>query len=199
MCSQASSRPAASANDWGPAACTGVPNTADSRSAASCRPGPPAEAHNSPTSTACSRSGTARPPASSSAARSAVRPEAAGPASEPSTAAVTSGLAYAPKRSAPVYCATKAGLHTLLDALRYQSEAATPHVRVQEVVLPLVDTPMTAGREGPARKLTAEAAAEAVLRGLGTGRRIVPVGASRALLAVHRLSPATARRILRDA
>ncbi|MEU2630639.1 SDR family NAD(P)-dependent oxidoreductase, partial [Kitasatospora sp. NPDC007106] len=113
--------------------------------------------------------------------------------------AVGSGLGYAPKRSAPVYCATKAGLHTLLDALRYQAEAATPHVRVQEVVLPLVDTPMTAGREGPARKLTPEAAADAILRGLRTGRRTVPIGASRALLAINRLSPATARRILRDA
>ncbi|GAA5022129.1 SDR family NAD(P)-dependent oxidoreductase [Kitasatospora paranensis] len=122
---------------------------------------------------------------------------AAGPRS--AFVAVTSGLAYAPKRSAPVYCAAKAGLHTLLDTLRYQAEAATPQVRVQKIVLPLVDTAMTAGREGPARKIPAEDAAAAIVRALRTGRAVTPVGAARTLLALHRLSPAAARRVMRDA
>ncbi|MEU6238150.1 SDR family NAD(P)-dependent oxidoreductase [Kitasatospora sp. NPDC047058] len=112
--------------------------------------------------------------------------------------AATSGLAYAPKRTAPVYCATKAAVHTLLQALRYQAERGTPAVRVQEVVLPLVDTPMTAGREGATRKIPASAAAGAVLRGIERGRPVIPVGASRTLLALLRLHPRTAYRILRD-
>ncbi|GHH73531.1 putative oxidoreductase DltE [Kitasatospora indigofera] len=111
---------------------------------------------------------------------------------------VTSGLAYAPKRSAPVYCAGKAGLHILLESLRHQARADTPLVRVQEVVLPLVDTAMTAGREGPARKISPEAAARAVVRGLGGGRAVVPVGAARVLLPLVRLCPPVAERILRD-
>ncbi|MFC8454187.1 SDR family NAD(P)-dependent oxidoreductase [Kitasatospora sp. NPDC057223] len=112
--------------------------------------------------------------------------------------AVTSGLAYAPKRSAPVYCATKAGVHVLLQSLRYQARSGTPSVRVQEVVLPLVDTPMTAGREGPARKISAGAAALAVVRGIERGRDVVPVGAARALLPLLYVCPPAARRLLRD-
>ncbi|MFJ1703703.1 SDR family NAD(P)-dependent oxidoreductase [Kitasatospora sp. NPDC088346] len=112
--------------------------------------------------------------------------------------AVGSGLGYVPKRSAPVYCATKAGLRVLLEALRHQAAVETPGVLVQEVVLPLVDTAMTAGREGPARKLSPEQAAEAVLNGIRRGRPVVPVGAARPLLALLRVAPGVARRILRD-
>ncbi|MFG2823771.1 SDR family NAD(P)-dependent oxidoreductase [Kitasatospora sp. NPDC048365] len=112
--------------------------------------------------------------------------------------AVTSGLAYAPKQSAPVYCATKGAVHVLLEALRHQARRETPGVRVQEIVLPLVDTAMTAGREGPARKLSAGQAAEAVLRGIERERDVVAVGASRALLALLRVAPPVGRRILRD-
>lgn len=123
---------------------------------------------------------------------------AGGPASPAAFVGVTSGLAYAPKRTAPVYCATKAAVHTLLQSLRYQARLDSPWVRVQEVVLPLVDTPMTAGREGATGKISPERAAAAVLRGLEGGRPVVPVGASRALLALLRLHPPTAFRILRD-
>jgi uncharacterized oxidoreductase len=35
---------------------------------------------------------------------------------------VSSGLAIAPKRSAPVYCGTKAAIHIFSQALRYQLE-----------------------------------------------------------------------------
>ncbi|MER7582055.1 SDR family NAD(P)-dependent oxidoreductase [Kitasatospora sp. NPDC097691] len=112
--------------------------------------------------------------------------------------AVTSGLAYAPKRSAPVYCATKAAVHTLVQSLRYQAQADTPSVRVQEVVLPLVDTAMTADREGAVRKLSAAEAAAAIVRGIRRGRPLVPIGASRALLALLRVHPPIAHRILRD-
>ncbi|MER7766998.1 SDR family NAD(P)-dependent oxidoreductase [Kitasatospora sp. NPDC096140] len=120
---------------------------------------------------------------------------AGGPAS---FVAVTSGLAYAPKRSAPVYCATKAAVHTLVQSLRYQAQADTPSVRVQEVVLPLVDTAMTADREGAVRKLSAAEAAAAIARGIERGRPLVPIGASRALLALLRVHPPIAHRILRD-
>lgn len=57
---------------------------------------------------------------------------------------VSSGLGLVPKQTAPVYCGSKAGLHIATKALRWQLEA-TP-VKVFEVIAPLVDTPMTAGR-----------------------------------------------------
>ncbi|MEU9077592.1 SDR family NAD(P)-dependent oxidoreductase [Kitasatospora sp. NPDC048538] len=124
---------------------------------------------------------------------------AAGGGAEPAAfVAVTSGLAYAPKRSAPVYCATKAAVHTLLRSLRYQAEESTPWIRVQEAVLPLVDTPMTAGRDGAVRKIPAATAAAALLEGIRRGRPTIPIGAARTLLALLRLHPPTAYRLLRD-
>lgn len=57
---------------------------------------------------------------------------------------VSSGLGFAPKKSAPVYCATKAAVHSFSMSLRYQLED-TP-VKVFEVIPALVETPMTAGR-----------------------------------------------------
>ncbi|MER5355199.1 SDR family NAD(P)-dependent oxidoreductase [Kitasatospora sp. NPDC002551] len=125
---------------------------------------------------------------------------AAAPGGPPRAAfvAVTSALAYAPKQSAPVYCATKAAVHILLESLRHQARSTSPGVRVQEVVLPLVDTAMTAGREGPTRKIGPAEAAGAIVRGLVRGRPVVAVGATRALLALLRLAPPVGRRVLRD-
>jgi uncharacterized oxidoreductase len=57
---------------------------------------------------------------------------------------VSSGLAFAPKKSAPIYCATKAAIHNGTKALRYQLE--NTKVKVFEIIPPLVDTDMTAGR-----------------------------------------------------
>jgi len=51
---------------------------------------------------------------------------------------VTSGLAFAPMSSAPVYCATKAALHSFTLSLRHQL-AGTP-VQVIEVIPPAVNT-----------------------------------------------------------
>jgi uncharacterized oxidoreductase len=49
---------------------------------------------------------------------------------------VSSGLAIAPKRNAPVYCATKAGIHIFSKALRYQMEDIAPNIAVFEAILP---------------------------------------------------------------
>lgn len=57
---------------------------------------------------------------------------------------ISSGLAFAPKKTAPIYCATKSAIHNATKALRYQLETAT--VKVFEIIPPLVDTPMTEER-----------------------------------------------------
>lgn len=57
---------------------------------------------------------------------------------------VSSGLGIVPKQIAPVYCGSKAGLHIATKALRWQLESTS--VKVFEVIAPIVDTPMTAGR-----------------------------------------------------
>ena len=57
---------------------------------------------------------------------------------------VSSGLAISPKKSAPVYCATKAAIHNFTKAFRYQLESTS--VKVFEIIPPLVETAMTTGR-----------------------------------------------------
>lgn len=109
---------------------------------------------------------------------------------------ISSGLAIAPKRTTPVYCATKAGLRNLTRAMRYRCEDAAPSVRVVDVVMAYADTAMTAGREG--RKIPAEVAAAAVTEGLRRDRRIIWVGQTRMLDLLDRIAPALAGRILRN-
>ena len=119
-------------------------------------------------------------------------------ASQPQAAVVniTTGLALAPKKSTPVYCAAKAGLHNFTRALRYQTEAAAPHIRVQEIVPPLVDTRMTAGRGSG--KLSPEAVADAVVRAIESGRAETCIGKIHLLKWLLRLAPSAAYRILRN-
>lgn len=108
---------------------------------------------------------------------------------------VTSGLGISPKRSAPVYCATKAGLQMFTKALRYQLEGST--VQVVDVVLPLVDTPMTAGRSGQ-RKISPEQVADELIQGVERNQTVINVGKVKLFRVIHRLMPGVADRILRD-
>jgi len=58
---------------------------------------------------------------------------------------VTSSLAFAPLAFAPVYCATKAGLHSWTEALRYQLRRTG--TQVIEVVPPYLQTELTGSRQ----------------------------------------------------
>lgn len=109
---------------------------------------------------------------------------------------VTSGLALVPKRSAPVYCASKAALRSFTIALRDQLAVGAPAIRVHEAILPLVDTPMTAGRGR--RKLPPTRVAQAIADGVAAGRPELRVGAVKLLTLLLRISPTTAARLLRD-
>lgn len=116
-------------------------------------------------------------------------------AEEAAVVNVTSTLAYAPKRSAPAYCATKAGLRSFSRALRYQ--LAGTRVRVIEVVPPLVDTEMTAGRGKG--KMTPEAVAAAVVGALTEGKKDeILIGRAKLFRLIQRLLPPLATRIARD-
>ena len=108
---------------------------------------------------------------------------------------VSSGLAFAPKQSAPVYCATKAAVHAFSKALRYQYGGAG--VAVFEIIPPLVDTDMTAGRGRG--KISPEALADEFFRAYARDRYEVNVGKTKLLRVLHRLAPRVAEGLLRDA
>ncbi|MFD2571084.1 SDR family oxidoreductase [Spirosoma soli] len=108
---------------------------------------------------------------------------------------VTSGLGLSPKRSAPVYCATKAGLQVFSKALRYQLEGSS--VQVVDVVLPLVDTPMTV-RRTRSSKISPDQVAYELIRGVERGQAVIDVGKVKLFRLIHRLSPGLADRMLKN-
>lgn len=106
---------------------------------------------------------------------------------------ISSALSRVPKESAPVYCATKAGIHIFSKALRYQ--LAKTSVKVFEVVPALVDTAMTAGRGKG--KISPVTLVQEAIKGLQSDKYYILIGKTKILFALHRLLPALADRIIR--
>lgn len=105
---------------------------------------------------------------------------------------VTSGLAIAPRGNGPFYCATKAGLRSFTQALRYQMRDT--RVTVIEALPPMVETAMTAGRGN--RKMKAEDCARAIVTAIERGQEEAAIGMTKVLKLIHSISPALARRIM---
>jgi uncharacterized oxidoreductase len=105
---------------------------------------------------------------------------------------VSSGLAFAPKAETGLYCASKAGLHSLSQSLRYNLQS--PGIAVSEVILPLVDTPMTRGRGSS--KISANIAASAILQAMETQKPEIFVGKARLLPLLARFSPRLLQKIM---
>jgi uncharacterized oxidoreductase len=106
---------------------------------------------------------------------------------------VTSLLALVPKQSAPVYCASKAALHSFTRSLRWQLEDTA--IRVLDVMPPLVDTAMTAGRGRG--KIAPELLAAEVWAAYLADRTELRVGKARIAALLARWLPGVAERILR--
>jgi uncharacterized oxidoreductase len=105
---------------------------------------------------------------------------------------VTSGLAIAPRAGGPIYCATKAALRSYTLALRAQLQGTRIHVL--EVLPPVVDTKMTAGRGS--KKLSPADCAAQMLDAIQTNANEANVGMTKLLRLVESISPALARRIM---
>lgn len=114
--------------------------------------------------------------------------------SESALVNVSSGLAIAPKASAPVYSASKAFVRSYSVALRYQLEERG--IRVFDLAPPLVKTDMTAGRNDGA--MSAESLAASLWKAWASDQYYIPAGQTRLLELVHRISPRLARRIMKN-
>ena len=97
---------------------------------------------------------------------------------------ISSGLAFTPLASVPVYCATKAALHSFSLCLRHQLRHTS--VCVFEVAPPMVATEL-AGRRNRAEDgeyvMSAEAVAVGVVEALERNQHEVALGAAANLLA----------------
>ncbi len=103
---------------------------------------------------------------------------------------ITSGLAFIPLKIVPVYCATKAGLHSFSISLR--SQLAKTNVRVFEIAPPIVKTELH--REAQARKqsqrgIPASVVAEATFKALKNNQYETVVGQAKVLQRASRIAP----------
>ena len=107
---------------------------------------------------------------------------------------VSSALAFHPKRSAPVYCATKAALHNFSKAMRYQLQDTG--VKVFEIIPPLVDTPMTEGRGSG--KISPEELVNEFMRNFKRNKYESSIGKTKLLRRLARIYPKAADNILKN-
>jgi uncharacterized oxidoreductase len=110
---------------------------------------------------------------------------------------ISSGLAFVPIASMPVYCATKAAVHSFTQSLRHQ--LARSKVSVFEGIPPTTDTELDQGRR-PAqfRGVSAAEVARELVAGLERDQEEIPVGEAGGLMEGSRRDPQAAfRRINR--
>lgn len=104
---------------------------------------------------------------------------------------ISSGLAFTPFARVPVYCATKAALHSFSWSLRHQLKDTT--IKVFEIAPPIVDTELDQGaREDRAqtdRGIKPEEVAESTLKALAENTFEVAIGKAAFLRAGARTEP----------
>jgi uncharacterized oxidoreductase len=107
---------------------------------------------------------------------------------------VSSGLAISPKKSAPVYCATKAAIHNFTKAFRYQMEGT--NMKVFEILPPIVETPMTEGRGK--NKISPEALVKEFMSDFKKNKEESYIGKTKLLKFINRISPKISDKILKN-
>lgn len=102
---------------------------------------------------------------------------------------ISSALAFAPLPSAPIYCATKAAIHSYTQSLRFQLEETG--VKVIELMPPAVKTAMTAElSEGEGVTLiTTDELIKQSFAGFKAGKLEIRPGQSNQLAWMRRLAP----------
>jgi uncharacterized oxidoreductase len=108
---------------------------------------------------------------------------------------VTTGLVYAPKAAYPVYCATKAGLHSFIHTLRLQLNHEP--LDIYEVLMPAVDTPFHQGKV-PAMAISCEKAVDEMLIKLEKGQKEIKIGGVKILSIISRIVPSLAVKLVNN-
>jgi uncharacterized oxidoreductase len=113
---------------------------------------------------------------------------------------ISSGLAFVPIAMMPIYCATKAAIHSFTISLRHQLRDTS--LQVFEWVLPTTDTELDksfAGEEEEAyRGISPQEAAAAVIEGMKADKEEVIVGEAQGLYQASRRDPEAIFKRLND-
>jgi len=111
---------------------------------------------------------------------------------------VSSGLGFVPIASMPVYCATKAAIHSFTQSLRYQLRDTS--IKVFEIVPPMVDTELGKGttEEGDHkfRGIPPSEVAAAALTAMANDEYEIVVGDAKRLVTGSRTNPEQAFKII---
>ena len=104
---------------------------------------------------------------------------------------VSSGLAFVPLAISPVYCATKAAIHSFTQSLRAQLGGTG--VRVVELAPPGVETPLFRGEFAQELKgqkaMNVKILAHRAISGIEAGKAEIRPGQSNILKAMSRIAP----------
>jgi uncharacterized oxidoreductase len=104
---------------------------------------------------------------------------------------VSSGLAFIPYPASPIYCATKAAIHSFSLSLRVQ--LANTSVTVVELAPPAVETPLFRGEFAEETKgqkaMDATTLARRLIDGVEAGKLEIRPGLSNVLKAMSRIAP----------
>ncbi|MGP8070514.1 MAG: SDR family oxidoreductase [Candidatus Bathyarchaeia archaeon] len=96
---------------------------------------------------------------------------------------ISSGLAFVPIAAMPIYCATKAAIHSFTTSLRHQLRHTS--VRVFEAIPPTTDTELDANfagdQEEAYRGISPEEVAAAIIDGLKKDRKEIAIGQAQGL------------------
>jgi uncharacterized oxidoreductase len=100
---------------------------------------------------------------------------------------VSSGLAFVPLPAGPIYCATKAALHSYTVSLRLQLKSHG--VEVIELAPPAVKTHLASIPEGDVKVITTDELVDATIKGLRSGDQEIRPGQSNQLHWMSRIAP----------
>ena len=104
---------------------------------------------------------------------------------------VSSGLAFIPFPASPVYCATKAAIHSFTQSLRVQIEGTG--VTVVELAPPAVETPLLRGEFAEEMKdqkgMDVKILAMRAISGIEAGKLEIRPGLGNVLKAMSRIAP----------
>jgi uncharacterized oxidoreductase len=104
---------------------------------------------------------------------------------------VSSGLAFIPFPASPVYCATKAAIHSYTQSLRVQLDGTG--ITVIELAPPAVETPLLRGEFAEEMKgqkgMDVKVLAARAIAGIESGKLEIRPGLSNVLKAMSRIAP----------
>lgn len=104
---------------------------------------------------------------------------------------VSSGLGFVPIAAMPVYCATKAGIHSFTVSLRHQLQDTS--VKVFEIIPPMVDTELGKGvteePEPGRRGIPPAEVARVTMKAMENDKYEIPIGEAEGLVTGARNNP----------